>query len=143
MGPALLAQILTHPHEDLTQPILAATVPAVAPVGVVIGMLDDLRVAVPSRISRRSACCENLARTASCMIRSLTDSQSLRSGLLRLRPIRAATIGDFARRTSSSSGVPANFIAWKKCSVVGQVLAFSRIGCGEKLEKQPNSPLTL
>ena len=47
------------------------------------------------------------------MIESLTDSQSLRSGLLRLRPIRAAIIGDFARRTSSSSGVPTNFMAWK------------------------------
>ena len=43
----------------------------------------------------------NFARTAFRMIESLTDSQSLRSGFLRLRPIRAAIIGDAVVRIAS------------------------------------------
>ena len=36
-----LAKLIPHPHEDLAEPVPAATVAAVAPVAVVLGVLDD------------------------------------------------------------------------------------------------------
>lgn len=66
-----------------------------------------------------------------------------RSLHLRSRPMRAASIGEFAARTSSWSPRSSNFIAWKKCCDVGQRLPRSVIGYSAKFDSSPYSALTL